>query len=103
MNENSTIMVRTADTTVTRRTGSAHREISVEDLAENVNLFLSQIERILQRAPDIVGHFEFAEFEVAAEVSANGSLSLLGTGVEVGATGGLTFRFRKNTQASLEP
>jgi hypothetical protein len=100
MNENSTIMVRTADTTVTRRTGSTHRELRVDDLAENVNQFLSQIESILQRAPDIVGQFEFAEFEVAAEVSANGSLSLLGTGVEVGATGGMTFRFQKEAQAS---
>jgi hypothetical protein len=102
MSDNETITVRAADATVVRRGGKVHRELKVDDLAESVNRFLTQVESMLQRAPDVVSNFEFAEFEVTAEVSSNGSLSLLGTGVEVGATGGLTFRFRKNNRSSPE-
>lgn len=92
MSENDTILVSTADTTITRRRGP--KELKVEVLAENVNLFLGQIEGILAKAPDEVsGKFKFTEFTVSAEVSAQGKLVLMGSGVEASATGGLTFKF----------
>ncbi len=90
---NDTIIVRTADATVKR--GGSPKELKVEVLAENVNLFLTQIEGILEKAPDEVGKFRFTEFSVSAEVSANGKLVLLGSGVETGIQGSLTFKFSR--------
>lgn len=94
MINNDTILIRTTDTTVTRG-GGTPKEIKVEVLAENVNLFLNQVESILEKAPDKVGEFQFTEFSVSAEVSANGKLVLLGSGVETGVQGSLTFKFER--------
>ncbi|MGK7877026.1 MAG: hypothetical protein AB4426_28165 [Xenococcaceae cyanobacterium] len=88
-----TILVRTTDATVRR--GESPKELKVEVLAENVNLFLTQIEGMLEKAPDEVGKFRFTEFSVCAEVSANGKLVLLGSGVETGIQGSLTFKFSR--------
>lgn len=95
MSDKDTILVTTADTVVTREGGP--RELNVEVLAENVNLFMGQIERILEKTPEEVGDgkFKFTEFTVSAEISAKGALVLMGTGVEVGAQGGLTFKFER--------
>jgi hypothetical protein len=71
------------------------RELGVETLSENVSRFLAQIESIIGRAPEDVGSFRLNEFEVSAEVSAEGKLALIGTGVGVAAKGGLTFRFER--------
>ncbi|MEM8719035.1 MAG: hypothetical protein AAGE84_06960 [Cyanobacteria bacterium P01_G01_bin.39] len=90
---NNTISVRTTDATVKR--GGSPKELRVEVLAENVNLFLTQIEGILEKAPDEVGKFQFTEFSVSAEVSANGKLVMLGSGVETGIQGSLTFKFSR--------
>jgi hypothetical protein len=101
MSDKDTILVNTADTTVTRR-GVGPRELKVEVLAENVNLFLSQIEGVLEKAPDEVagGKFQFTEFTVSAEISAKGGLVLMGTGVEAAGKGGLTFKFVRIPAAS---
>jgi hypothetical protein len=95
MTDEDTILVHTADTTITRK--RAPRELKVDVLAENVNLFLSQIEGILQKTPDRVadGKFKLTEFTVSAEISAKGGLVLMGTGVEAEGKGGLTFKFER--------
>jgi len=89
-----TILVRSSDD-ITLRDSDGVTELTVEVLAENVNLFLTQVETILQKAPDQVGNFHFTEFSVSAEVSADGKLVLFGSGVETGIKGGLTFKFQR--------
>ena len=95
MTNNDTILVHTAGTTVTRK--HAPRELEVEVLAHNVNLFLGQIESILEKAPEETGDgkFKLTEFTVSAEISAKGALILMGTGVEAEGKGGLTFKFER--------
>jgi hypothetical protein len=93
MSNEDTILVKTSDAADMR--GLGPRELKVEDLSVNVNLFLGQIETILQKAPETVGRFKFVEFEVHADVSAKGQLVLLGAGGEAGVTGGLKFVFRR--------
>ena len=88
-----TILVNTADAGAVR--GHAPKELPVEIRAENVNVFLGQIESVLEKAPETVGKFQFTEFTVAAEISAKGGLVLLGSGVEVTGKGGLTFKFQR--------
>ncbi len=72
--------------------------VRVDELAENVRLFLAQVAVLMDQAPTAMGSFHLAELEVHAEVSAKGSLVLLGTGGEVGATGGLKFIFRRASE-----
>jgi hypothetical protein len=94
-NGEDTIMVVATDEVQVRGRGREIQELGVDELANNVNRFLAQMQAVLGQTPQVVGDFQFAEFEVTAEISASGGLSLLGTGVEVGATGGLTFRFQR--------
>jgi hypothetical protein len=95
MSNQDTILVNTADATMTRK--RSPRELQVDVLAENVHLFLTQIDSVLAKTPAEVGDgkFRFTEFTVSAEVSAQGKLVLMGSGVEAGATGGLTFKFER--------
>jgi len=96
MTDENTILVQTTDTTVTRR-GRGPTELQVDILAAHVNVFLGQIEDMLDKAPEEVaeGKFRFTEFTVSAEVSAKGGLVLMGTGVEAAGKGGLTFKFER--------
>ena len=48
---------------------------------------------VLEKSPEKVGKFHFAEFEVYAEITAKRSLALPGTGGEAGASGGIKFVF----------
>lgn len=95
MNED-TILVNVKEEITTRRRGRGPMELKVDVLAKNVNLFMNQIERILEKTPDEVGSkFKFTEFSVSAEISAKGGLMLMGTGVEIEGKGGLTFKFNR--------
>lgn len=91
--DKNTILVRTTDATVRR--GENPTELKVEILADNINVFLTQMESILEQAPDEVGKFQFTELSVCAEINAKGKLVLLGSGVETGIKGSLTFKFQK--------
>jgi hypothetical protein len=92
MNDRNVIMVVAAESG-TRRMPPA--KLNIDELSLNVNLFLEQMGSVLEKTPPAVGSLQFVEFEVSAEISAKGTLSLLGTGGEVGATGGLKFVFRR--------
>ena len=52
MSDKDTILVNAADTTITQ--GRGPRELKVEVLAENVNLFLTQVEGIMEKSPEDV-------------------------------------------------
>jgi hypothetical protein len=79
------------------------RELSVDELTENVNQFLARVESMLRNTPAVVADFRFVELEVSAEGSAEGNLSLMGAGVGVTARGGLTFRFHSVIVARNKP
>ena len=89
------IWVVTGEPMATR--GGGLRQLKVEELSVNVNLFLEQMGSLLEKTPEKLGKFHFEEFEVYAEVTGKGTLAILGTGGEVGATGGLKFVFRRST------
>ncbi len=91
--EKDTIWVVTSEGAATR--GGGMKQLRVEELVLNVNLFIEQMGSILEKTPEKVGKFHFDEFEVSAEITGKGSLAILGTGGEIGATGGLKFVFRR--------
>jgi hypothetical protein len=92
--EKDTVWVFTSEVATTRR-GGGLKQLKVEELSVNVNLFLEQMGAILEKTPEKLGKFHFEEFEVHAEVTGKGTLAILGTGGEIGATGGLKFVFRR--------
>jgi phage gp29-like protein len=98
-NEKNTLLVRTAEESGVRRAGVIPRakELEVEVLAQNVESFMIKVEQILEKTPEEVGKgkFRLTEFTISAEITGKGELALLGTGVEVGAQGGLTFKFER--------
>src|SRR5947207_1515798 len=93
--DKDTIWVVTGEPLATR--GSGLKQLKVEELSVNINLFLEQVCSLLGKTPEKLGEFHFEEFEVYAEVTGKGTLAILGTGGEVGATGGLRFVFRRAT------
>jgi hypothetical protein len=92
--DKDTILVVTGDSVSTR--GGGVKPLKVDELSVNVNLFIEQIGNILEKTPEKLGKFHFEEFEVYAEITGKGSIAILGTGGEVGATGGLRFVFRRS-------
>lgn len=88
------IIIITSDEGVVR--GGRATRLKVDDLAENINIFLTQMNLVLEHTPQNLGKFQFVEFEVSAEITAKGSVALLGTGGEVGASGGIKFVFRRS-------
>lgn len=93
--DKDTIWVVTGNSITTR--GGRSKPLKVDELSVNVNLFLEQMGGLLEKTPEKVGRFHFEEFEVHAEVTGKGTLSILGTGGEIGATGGLRFVFRRSS------
>ncbi len=73
-------------------------KLKLEELSNSLDTFLDQMNKLLANVPNELGDFDFSELEVHADVSSKGSISLLGTGGEVGVAGGLKFVFRRKTQ-----
>jgi hypothetical protein len=97
MDVEHTISVIPAEYDVTRGLGRPVK-INIDALSNNVKEFVGQIGEVLKSIPDSCEGFELAEFEFNAEVSAKGTLSLLGTGGEVAGKGGLKFVFRRTVR-----
>jgi len=96
MDSKDKIWVVTTESLETRSPGDrfvVEAELQVEQLSSNINLFLGQLDSVLKDTPERVGKFQLTEFELYAEVSTDGTLKVLGTGIGVGATGGLKFKF----------
>ena len=94
------IWVVTAETGAVRSGGRRLKQFSAEELSVNINLFLEQMGKTLEKTPQKIGPFQFVEFEVSAELTAKGSLALMGTGGEAGASSGIKFVFRRPSSGS---
>lgn len=92
--EDGSIWVVASDTTPTRGRRRI-TPINTNELSVNVNLFVQEINKVLEKTPTELGKFRFEEIEIYAEVTAKGTLALLGTGGEVGSIGGIKFIFRR--------
>jgi hypothetical protein len=79
---------------VARPSGSA-RALDVNVLRENVRQFLLILEQLLPEQMATVGGFRLEEVEVNAEITGEGSLMLLGTGVRASALGGIKFVLKR--------
>lgn len=75
------------------------KELGVKQLSSNLQGFLSQLDKVLNNLNDRVGNFEVDEMEVYAEISAEGKVSLMGTGVQAGTTGGVKLILRRSSKS----
>jgi len=76
--------------------GGGVKQLQVQEIAVNVHIFLEQISSVLEKTPETLGKFHLDELEIHAEVTAQGAIALLGTGVQAGTSGGLRFVFRRS-------
>ena len=97
MTENTpnTILVHTTDSEIKRGPKAGLKEMEVQILADNVNLFLTQINKIVDKTPEDIGKFKFTKFTISAEITATGQLAILGTGGSLAGSAALTFEFEK--------
>jgi hypothetical protein len=98
--DKDTIWVFTGEPLAIR--GGGPKQLKVEELSVNVNLFIEQMGTILDKTPEKLGKFHFDEFEVHAEITAQGTVAVLGTGVQAGAGAGLRFVFRRSSTTDKE-
>jgi hypothetical protein len=65
--------------------------IDVDKLQASMQAFLDNVREIVGVGVEDVGPFRLTEISLSATISADGEFRLLGAGVGVGASGGLTF------------
>lgn len=94
------ILVMTSDPAGMGTRGGGPQTLKVEELAINVNLFVQQMGKVLESTPQAMGKFHLDEFEIHAEINADGTIAVLGTGVHAGVGGGLRFVFRRDSASN---
>lgn len=70
-------------------------EVDKETLRRRLASFLETLHDVIEGTPAFLGEFKVESVTLTVEVSASGSVSLLGTGGEVGGSGGLTFTLKR--------
>jgi hypothetical protein len=71
------------------------RDIPTAQLRERVTAFLHGISQSVLSAPAAIGELNLTEVTITAEITASGTVNLLGTGIETGGSGGITFTFTR--------
>jgi hypothetical protein len=69
------------------------------ELQARLEEFLDSMREVINGIPARLGDFEVASVTLTAEISAKGSVNLLGTGGELAGKGGLTFTLHRQTAA----
>lgn len=73
--------------------------VKVADLEGALRAFLASMGGVLSAVPFALGEFRIDQIELSLEVSAKGAVSLLGSGGEVGGTGGVTLTLTRQEGA----
>lgn len=72
--------------------------VPADKLKQRLENFLSVMRDVIMGMPYEFGDFQLDSVTLTAEVSANGKVSLLGTGGELAGKGGLTFNIKRAPQ-----
>lgn len=70
-------------------------EVSVEHLRARLNTFLTSMTSVIQSMPDDFGEYTLETVTFTVEISAKGTVSLLGSGGEVAGKSGLAFVLKR--------
>jgi hypothetical protein len=71
--------------------------IGTVEFQTQLAVFLKKMDAVVQNLPLKVGEFSIDSVELSLEITAKGSIGLLGTGGEVGGSGGLKFILKRNS------
>ncbi|MFI9819758.1 hypothetical protein ACIHFC_04665 [Streptomyces sp. NPDC052013] len=74
---------------------AARTEIPAAELQTRLHDFVATMRDVLATLPQKAGEFQLDEVSFSAEVSAKGTVSLLGSGGELSGQAGLTFTFTR--------
>jgi hypothetical protein len=70
-------------------------KVTLNAFSESMNLFLTQMEAVLENIPNTSSMFQFVELEITADINARGQLILKGTAGESSPASGIKFIFRR--------
>ena len=73
----------------------AVNSVSVAILKENMASFFGQLREILDNGADRIGVFDVEEVEVSAQITGDGKVCMMGSGVQVGVQGGIKFLLKR--------
>lgn len=74
---------------------AARTEIPAEELRARLDAFVTTMQGLIASLPQRAGEFRLNEVTFIAEVSAKGTVSLLGSGGELAGQAGITFTFTR--------
>ncbi|MCZ0991815.1 hypothetical protein O1M54_51015 [Streptomyces diastatochromogenes] len=74
---------------------AARTEIPAEELQSRLGEFVATMRGVIDSLPQKSGEFQLNEVTFSAEVSAKGTVSLLGSGGELAGKAGITFRLTR--------
>jgi hypothetical protein len=74
----------------------ARESVSAADLEARLRAFLDSMRGIIGSVPAALGEYAVDTIELKLEVSAKGTVSLLGSGGELGGTGGITLTLKRS-------
>jgi hypothetical protein len=72
-------------------------KVKPEELKERLSEFLGSMQSVLERVPEKLGDFTVDSVDLSLEVTATGKVSLLGTGGELGGSGGITITLTRRS------
>ncbi|TPQ20663.1 Pepco domain-containing protein [Streptomyces sporangiiformans] len=75
---------------------AARTEIPAEELQSRLGDFVATMRGVIASLPQKAGEFQLNEVTFSAEVSAKGTVSLLGSGGELAGQAGITFTFTRS-------
>jgi hypothetical protein len=76
------------------------RAVPIEQLGEQFNAFVDNMRDVVARVPASMAGFRLDEISFTAEVSAKGTVNLLGTGGEIAGGGGITITLRRDAEGA---
>ena len=75
--------------------GGKTAEVDTSVLKTNMKSFLDQLRDILAVGRDKIGEFQIDQVDISAQVTGSGKICLLGSGVQMGVTGGIRFVLKR--------
>jgi hypothetical protein len=78
-----------------RLTQGAISAVSVSELKKNVESFFVQLREILDTGAERIGRFEVDQVEVSVQITGEGKVCLMGSGMKLGAEGGVKFVLKR--------
>src|SRR5215211_3452118 len=75
--------------------GVKSSEVSVDQITDNIKVFLSNVQEILAKSANQYHEFKMDSVEVEAQISGDGQIGFMGTHVGMSGSAGIRFVFRR--------